>query len=386
MRKAEFEGTVVIMAANPWDGLRMADRQLAESLCRHAPVLYVDPPVSAMTFLRDPARAQALRGSRLRRLAPGLARLIPQAAPGLSRRGIAPLNARLIAAQARHSVRRLGGTIHSVVDADVLLSIMGRCGEQVSLYWAQDDFVGLASLIGLDPARLARAERRMVRRSDVVVAANPVVAESVSALGRDPALIPFGCDYDHFAKSATVEPALDVTLEQPMAVFMGQIGDRIDVEILRAVVDRGVRLLIVGPKQQWAHGSVDELLSRPNVEWVGERPFEALPSYLAHAALGLLPYNHSRFNVGSFPLKTLEYLAAGLPVVATSLPAISWLNTAHIVVSDSPGAFADAVTSLLERAPDDGAAERRREFARGHTWDARAEAFAKTLGLNGRST
>ena len=44
VRKAEFEGTVVIMAANSWDGIRMADRQLAESLCRHAPVLYVDPP------------------------------------------------------------------------------------------------------------------------------------------------------------------------------------------------------------------------------------------------------------------------------------------------------------------------------------------------------
>ena len=145
-------------------------------------MLYVDPPVSATTVLRNPCSG-GLRfaGPGFGGSPPGLARLIPQVAPGLSRRGVAALNARLIAAQARRSVRRLGGTIQSVVDADVLLSIMGRCGEQ-ALYWAQDDFVGLAALMGFDPARLARAEKRMVRRSDGFV----VAAESASSPSRCP--------------------------------------------------------------------------------------------------------------------------------------------------------------------------------------------------------
>ena len=59
-----------------------------------------------------------------------------------------------------------------------------------------------------------------------------------------------------------------------------------------------------------------------------------------------MPYRDTPFNRGSFPLKTLEYLAAGRAVVATDLPAIRWLNTDLISVATTPAAFADHVARL----------------------------------------
>ncbi len=378
----DFSGCVVICAANNWDGVRFHDRQLAERLTEWAPVLYVDPPVSVLTRYRRPELAESLRGPKLRRISPRLARLTPVVLPGPSRPGVAPLNSRLMARAVRRAVRELGGDIAAVVESSVLTPIMGLCGERMKVFWAQDDFVGSAGLLGLSTARLQRGERKLVAEADRIVAANPVVAADIEARGHKVALVPYGCDAEHFATTETVTPAADVTVAKPAAFFMGHLGDRIDVPVLRAVVDRGVPVLLVGPQHFRSDlAEAAQLLARPNVQWVGARDFEALPEYLAHGHVGLLPYNHSAFNVGSFPLKMLEYLAAGLPVVATDLPAVRWLETDLIDIHDDPEAFADAVEAALARPRTAEEDARRRTFAAGHTWRHRAEAFAAAMDI-----
>ena len=101
----------------------------------------------------------------------------------------------------------------------------------------------------------------------------------------------------------------------------------------------------------------------------------------ASADVGLVPYGISRFNIGSFPLKTLEYLAAGLPVVSTPLPGVEWLASDDVRVADGPEAFSAAVRSVLGAGRTESDDRRRREFAAAHSWDRRAAAFAEALGI-----
>ena len=376
----EFSQTVVITAANSWDGVRMADRQLAESLSRRAPVLYVDPPQSVVSRIRERRIGGLARKPWLQRIGPGLARLSPEALPGFARPVVAGANSRAIAAQIRWAMGRLGGNIHSTVEANVLMPVMGRCGERQRVYWAQDDFVGLAPLVGQDPQAFARADEALAGSADVIIAANPSVADALQSRGHVVRLIPFGCDDQHFGSA--VAPATEVRLAGPMAVFMGHLGDRIDLDILESLAQCGVNLLLVGP----FHPRTDSarfaaVLNRPNVQWVGEKPFEELPRYLAHADVGILPYTYSRFNLGSFPLKTLEYLAAALPVVATALPAISWLGTENIDIAEGPEDFCAAVQSRLTQGRDAAGDANRRSFAARHSWAARADEFAEALSL-----
>lgn len=378
MTAHEFSQTVVIAAANRWDGIRMADRQLAERLNRHAPILYVDPPQSAVSRVRENGRAGLARKPWLQHLGPGLARLSPEALPGFARPAVAGANTRAIAAQVRWAVRRLGGTIHTTIEANVLMPVMGRCGEQQRVYWAQDDFVGLAPLVSQQPEAYARADEALAAAAGVIIAANPSVAESLRARGHAARLIPFGCDYELFG--TPVVPAQEVRLRAPMAVFMGHLGDRIDLDILESVAAAEINLLVVGPFHPHTDAErFSAVLGRPNVQWVGAKDFEELPRYLAHADVGILPYTFSRFNIGSFPLKTLEYLAAGLPVVATGLPAIEWLDTEHIDTANGPADFTRAVQSRLAKGRDAVGDAARRNFAAGHSWAARADEFADAL-------
>src|SRR5262249_60607279 len=67
-------------------------------------------------------------------------------------------------------------------------------------------------------------------------------------------------------------------------------------------------------------------ISRPNAHYAGRAPASEVPPYLAAMDVGLTPYADTQFNQASFPLKTLEYLSAGLPVVSTDLPGARWLR------------------------------------------------------------
>ena len=115
---------------------------------------------------------------------------------------------------------------------------------------------------------------------------------------------------------------------------------------------------------------------------MGPQPFEALPGYLAHASVGLVPYTHSAFNRASFPLKTLEYLSAGLPAVSTGLPATLWLDPGDpelIAIAEGPEAYADAVDAALALPLTPELRERRRAFARAHSYERRAADFLATI-------
>ncbi|HBZ72147.1 MAG TPA: hypothetical protein DEP35_21420 [Deltaproteobacteria bacterium] len=381
--KQSWAGTVIICAAHHWEGVRLHDRQLAENLASHVPVLYVDPPFSVLTRWRRPELRQALSGPRFRVLGPNLARLTPLVLPAMQRPGMSRITQFLKARLVRNAVLRLGGTVRALVETSTFAPIMGRCGEELQVYWAQDDFVGSADLLGLSAERIRRGEQDLLSRAHLVIAANPDVARAVSRPGRRTVLVPYGCDFEHFASAREMVPPLElVSLPRPVIGFMGHLGDRIEMPLLEAVADTGQSLLLIGPRHpRFARAAMDPLMARPNVHWVGRQDFEDLPKYLSVVDVGLVPYVDSAFNRGSFPLKTLEYLAAGIPVVATDLPAIRWLNCPDIRVAKGGKAYAEAVLEVLARSDADGI-QRRQRFAAAHSWKVRAEAFAEALGVH----
>jgi teichuronic acid biosynthesis glycosyltransferase TuaH len=368
-----WDGLVIICAANSYDGIKLADQHLAEHLSRHVPVLYVDPPVSPLTGIRSRTAARFIELPRLRSHAPGLVRLTPVVQPCPSRQGMTSITTALLRGYLHKAISRLGCRARAVISAWPHYPIFGSVGEQVSVYWAQDDFVGGASLLGFNARHLDACERRVSASADLVVASNPVVAATWRDRGHESILIPFGVDVAAYTGIEQAAPATDVDLPRPIVGFIGQINDRTDLRLLESIADRGRSVLLVGPKDPaFEPHRFDALRHRRNVVWVGPKPFDSLPSYLQLIDVGIVPYRDSAFNRGSFPLKTLEYLAAGRPVVATDLPAIRWLATDLVAIASEPGRFADHVDRMLNAPRSQALIDRRRSFAAEHSWTRRA--------------
>ena len=381
----DWDGLVVICAGTPWDGIPFPEHHVAERLARrHAPVLYVDPPVSHVTARRHPEYAASLQGPRLRLIEPRLARLTPVVLPGVERPLVRSANQALVRRSIRRATAALGGEVAAVVLASQN-DLFGACGERRRIVYATDDLVAGADLLGADGARLRSQVRRQAQHADLVVGVSEVICDAWRALGVPTELVPNGVDVGLFADVDDSPLPPDVELPAPVAGFVGHLSERIDIALLEAVAATGTSLLLVGPRQNtFEMARLDRVLSRPNVRWVGPKPFAELPSYLRSIDVGLTPYADSAFNRASFPLKTLEYLAAGRAAVATDLPATRWLETDLVTIASGPPGYAAAVTAELGRPRTPPLMAARRAFARQHSWEGRAEHFAALLGRPAR--
>jgi teichuronic acid biosynthesis glycosyltransferase TuaH len=371
---------VIVVAGTSWDGIWMPERHVALQLAERVPVLWIDPAISRLTPRRDPVAGRALAEPGLRTVAPNVLRLSPVTVPGVTRPGLRQLAVRQSRAAARRAIGELGARVRATIVAglDDMLDVV-PAGARV--FYGTDDLVAGAALTGAGSRYLVAAERRQLAKADTVIAISPVLAAKWSARHPDVRLVPNGCDAAHFAADDLPRPA-DVTLAGPVAGFAGHLSERIDLAMLDAVAATGISLLLVGPRQPtFAMARLDALLARPNVQWVGPKPFAELPAYLACMDVGLTPYARSDFNLASFPLKTLEYLAAGRPVVASDLPAHHWLDTGHVTIAGTPEAFAARAVALAAARSGPAEVAARRAVAAGHTWAARAAEIAAVLGL-----
>ena len=157
----EWDGLVVLCAANGWDEVKLADRHMAEHLCALAPVLYVDPPISHLTRINAPLVASSLKRPRLRRIGPKIARYTPVALPKPMAPAMLPLTNRIVRHQLKAAVRRLDAQVEAIISTWLFVDSYGVCGERVRAYWWQDDPVAAAALWGRSAARLADGDRRL---------------------------------------------------------------------------------------------------------------------------------------------------------------------------------------------------------------------------------
>jgi teichuronic acid biosynthesis glycosyltransferase TuaH len=256
--------------------------------------------------------------------------------------------------------------------------LLGRWGRDVvNVLYGTDDWVAGATLMNQDARYVLQEEKAALARADLVLAVGPELADRWTELGAKPVVFPNGCDPGAYSALPAPGPVPE-GFPSRVAGLIGQLSDRIDIGLLESVADTGIGLLLVGPKEPgWDRA--DSLLKRDNVHYVGPVPFEELPQWFARLDVGLTPYADTPFNRASFPLKTLEYLAAGLPVVSTDLPASRRLRvqTPHVHI----GYFADTVVKVAntEWTPRD--VEARRSVAITHSWAARALEFTRLAGL-----
>jgi teichuronic acid biosynthesis glycosyltransferase TuaH len=280
-------------------------------------------------------------------------------------------------------VHQLGlETIATLVSSPITRFPGGLPGTKV--LYVTDDWLAGAPLMGLKPDFVEKNLSANLEEAHLVAAVSPSLAEELDLrrlLGRAATVvIPNGC------ASPPRSPA--GRMRSRTAVLVGQLNERLDIDLLEALLDAGVAMLIIGPRTERdleTRGRLDDLLADGRVSWLGRLPLLETQAHLATAGVGLTPYRNNAFNRASFPLKTLDYLAAGLPVVATDLPAVRWLQTDLVTVASGPEHFVHQVQLNLALGPDPSAEERRKAYAASHSWQSRAAQLLSLLREGGAS-
>jgi teichuronic acid biosynthesis glycosyltransferase TuaH len=289
----------------------------------------------------------------------------------------------MLAAAVRRAAASIGLTPAAVLQQTPHFVVLGRCGERTSVYYAADDFSAGAELLGMPRRRVEQAERRAATRADLVIAVSPLLAEKWEAYAKRVAVVRNGVSPFPSETADSSNLGTEILLSHPIAGVVGTLSERLDMNLLKAIAEtEGLSLLLVGPATyRQERISFEALVALPNVQWTGPLDFDDLPSYYDEIDVGLLPYTMSRFNLASDPLKLLEYLAAGKPVVATELPAIAELDPPDVDVANQPSDFVAAVVRFVATSADPTQRARRRDFAAEHSWGRRAEQVLELLEI-----
>lgn len=222
---------------------------------------------------------------------------------------------------------------------------------------------------GLVPDRLRqwyteKVECFGIRRADIVICVGRLLAaRRRRCADRAIHILPNGVDWDNFASSR------DRDRTGRTLVYVGNVIDWAGVELAIRAMPRirdgypDAKLRIVGGGLQdymrYLRTMVEELRVQDCVELLGERPRDELAALLEDADIGLANSKPVLFRKYACPIKVLEYMAAGLPVIATENTEAGDLVCGlgcGLALPYDIDAFADAVLTLY------GDAERYRTF------------------------
>ena len=233
--------------------------------------------------------------------------------------------------------------------------------------------------------KIQERELAALGMADVVICPSHVTRAYLVSLGVPPqriVVIPNGVDGDLFRPEPVVRRD-----ETPTILYVGTLADWQGLATLieatsLVLTQRPVRLRILGQGRKRQRKALTRQIRKLGLEerviLSGPVSHAQVPDAIGKAAVCVAPLGYNERNVvqGCCPIKILEYMACGRPIVAANLPVVRELvrpdRDALLFTPDDPADLARAIQAVLE---DPGLAIRLGESAATHvrahfTWQA----------------
>ncbi len=238
------------------------------------------------------------------------------------------------------------------------LDLLSGLDPRLVLYDCSDDYEQFPRA----PKGIAQTERELLLRADLVSCTSRHLLKKARRVRPDAFLSGPAVDYDRFAVLQDSPPARKV---ETVCFFGDATGERMDLEVLGAIVRAGFELRLVGGLDRVGK----ELSKMPRVDHAGEVSHAELPGALASVDAFVLPYRINGLTRAISPAKTYECLAAGRPVVAAPLPALEELEE-YVYLAERPEDYVRTLLSLWDTGTEEKVLAGI-ELARENSWDVR---------------
>lgn len=232
------------------------------------------------------------------------------------------------------------------------------------------------------PEEMAERERELLGWADVVFTGGPSLFRSRQNRHPNVHCLPSSADAAHFAsaRAGLEEPEVERELERPRLGYFGRLDERLDRGLLAALADARPEWswVMIGPRTG-AHAQ--EFPERPNLHYLGARPYRELPAHAASWDVCLIPFAMTAATRFISPTKTLEYMAAERPIVSTPIPDVADLYADIVNIGATPEGFLAGCERALN---EDGVARARRiarmrDVLRRTSWEATVSTMESQL-------
>lgn len=212
---------------------------------------------------------------------------------------------------------------------------------------------------------LKRLENKLINRVDFVVYTARTLESYLPQCANKLRFVPNGVDIAHFITSDKTMPEDLRNIPKPIALYVGAIMEWFAADLLLEVAQkcRDISFVLIGK----ANIDTSKLQKEANIYDLGTRDYAEIPKYMHGSDVGIIPFDVQHPVVEAVnPLKLYEYMAAGLPVVATKWKELELVNSPAYLAEDSDE-FADALKNALR----EGNRDKYVRFAQANTWRKR---------------
>ena len=200
------------------------------------------------------------------------------------------------------------------------------------------------------PPALKEWEKRLFKKAGVVFTGGMHLYEAKKDLHPNVHGVPSGIDVDHFISARKFEndPADQASIPHPRIGFYGVVDERFNIELLRSVAEqkKGWHFIVIGPTAKIDPATLPK---GNNIHFLGMKNYDELPSYLAGWDVAMMPFALNEATKYISPTKTPEFLAAGKPVVSTSIHDVvhPYGDKKLVSIADTPAEFIAATEQYL---------------------------------------
>jgi glycosyltransferase involved in cell wall biosynthesis len=383
------DASVICLSSVDWAFNRQNPQEVAHGFAAAGNrVLYVENTGVRTPRWRDLSRLGARMRNRLRARAGvehvehGVDVFAPLVLPVPHSRAATALNCALLLRVIRRWLLRRGGSGPVIVIAflptPLMRSVIAALRPELVVYYRID------RIAETSPAArwIGDHDRRMAAEADVVLVTAPGLRDDVAPFARRVEMLESGVRCDAFAEARRRRDDAHHAFDDGggiVAGFVGSLRESTDVALLEAAADLApdITFVLAGPQ----FTSVRDLAAKPNVRIFGAMPHANVPAFFVRFDVGLLPYVIDGYTAGVMPAKLKEYLAAGVAIVSTPLPAVRAFAETHPGLITFAADAESFVAAIRSAAAADASAEipRRLAVARAFDWTAQIAKMSAVL-------
>lgn len=342
-----------------WDFVYQRPQQLLSRAAKTLDILFVEEPI----FESGPAELRCSpRG-------PGVTVAVPVLTHGTP-------EGQIISRQRWLLAQRLSGEAgaRAIVLWYYTPMAFGFSSEIASDLVVYDNMDELSAFLGA-PRQLLDLEKALFARADLVFTGGHSLYEAKRSRHPSVHAFPSSIDAPHFAVArnhAMPDPADQAAIPHPRLGYFGVIDERMNIDLVEATAKLRPdwQFVMLGPVVKIDPATLPGL---PNIHWIGMKSYDELPAYLSGWDVGWMPFALNASTAFISPTKTPEFLAAGLPVISTSIADVvtPYGRDGLVEIADSAGQTEQSAEKLLGRSAPVRDAWRAKvdAFLAGNSWD-----------------
>ena len=213
-------------------------------------------------------------------------------------------------------------------------------------------------------------EPKLMEKSDIVLCNSPTFTQNALKYNKNSFYIGNGCGLNvQDNKESIAIPEQLKSIQKPVIGYVGAITSlRLDLNLLINIAKRKTdwNFVLLGPDDEDFRNS--ELYQLENVHYLGKTHKQEVPAFIHYFDVCINPQLINRTTIGNFPLKIIEYLLCGKPVVATSTDLMKeeFSTSTYLAIGE------DDYINKIELAmleDSDLLMEQRKQYVEKFSWD-----------------